>query len=115
MSQYKDILSNKREVLFGLDKPLGGYFLTIFFTNDEITDDEHDLFLEKDGLTLTQLVSLLDQYEILFSQKSLINDYFVSDEPTPMQLKISKMFGRDVVKLLKICGEDIKNNWMSVK
>jgi hypothetical protein len=112
MSQYKSQLKNKRQVIYGLDMPTGGYFVTVFYRKDEIKDEDHDTAFSRDALTLTELNKWLKDFEVPHDLCILATDYFMSEPPTPLQLNVSSMFGKDIHELLMTCKNDLEENWV---
>lgn len=108
MTQYKFWNKSNREVLYGLDKPTGGYFFTEFFTDEEMEEGRsNETKQNESGLTLTELHNALwDEYKFLVSDDTLASDYLIDPYPTPLQFNINKMFGRDLLNML----EKTKNN-----
>lgn len=111
MSQYKFINKDKREVLYGLDKPTGGYFWTEFYTDDEqvkIGFGNNETYDFANALTLTELFRFLSINKVEdTSFEKLLFDFLHAPEPTPLQFNTSKMFGKDLDKQLDRVARDI--------
>lgn len=110
MSQYIRQLANGRDVRYGFDAPTGGYFLTVFYREDEIVDDESVSFVI-DGITLTEEVRWLEDFGIDFDLTVLAKDGFNYDPPTRLQVEVCKAAGWDIVELLYLVKEDLDNHW----
>jgi hypothetical protein len=106
MSQYRFVNNNGNFVLYGLDKPTGGYFVT------ELDKDE-ELISNKNTLTLRQLIVCLasNYYYILenFEIDKLEEDFENDPEPTELQRQINKMFGEMLDDNLKKVKKDLDN------
>ncbi len=116
MSRYKAITKFTHDLIFGLDKPTGGYFFTEFFSEKEMEsrpENSSAIVLTKDALTLTDLIAhlnLIYQYEISESDKRrLVLDYYQSSDPTQLQINVSKMFGFDLGLALQKVQADLNN------
>jgi hypothetical protein len=116
MSQYKFINADNHEVMYGLDRPTGGYFFTEFFTDEEMNakpKGSDNVCLAKDALTLTELIIYLDfvyQHEVDEKHgRQLLLDYRNSLDPSPLQVNTQKMFGVDLEVCLKRVKEDIRD------
>lgn len=107
MSQYWFTNKNNRKVLYGLDKPTCGYFITEF---EDVDDDE--IIYTQSGMTLTDFISKMwaFQNKTLSSDDifSLINDWQREENPTELQHTISSMFGKDLKSMLLEVAEDMK-------
>jgi hypothetical protein len=112
MSQHNFQTKENRNVLYGLDKPTGGYFFTEFWKDEEIVDDE--VKNSQDSLTLTELISyafLEYGYTFSNSEKSvLVNDWFKDQEPSSMQYQVNSMFGKDLKTMLNKTHNDFVEN-----
>ena len=106
MSQYYFYTSEGRKLLCGLDKPTGGFFFTEFWKDEEIVDDE--VKNSKDGLTLTELQKSLKQYGLNLDPANLVLDWDISEDPSPMQYQVNKMFGKDLGKMLAEVKLDLR-------
>src|ERR1035437_2804949 len=109
MSQHYFTTSEDRKVLYGLDKATGGYFFTEFLKDEEIIDDE--VKESQDGLVLSELkrifVEKYKKYFTGFEIKILLDEWETSDNPTPMQFQVNKMFGKDLIAMLWNVQEDL--------
>ena len=103
MSRY-----NILNISYGLDKPTGGYYWQEFCLND--SDELSD---EKDGITLTELVSAMNKkFNIPIDTEKLAMDYVIAEQPSPLQISIGKMFNRDIEFTLKVVADDLMRNHM---
>ena len=102
MSQHSFTDKNYYNIMYGLDKPTGGYYWQKF-------DDEDNVLSEADGLTLTELLDYLEDKETAIPLTELIKDFLEEDEPTPLQINVGKMFGKDIVRSLESVKEDVNN------
>jgi hypothetical protein len=95
--------------MYGFDAPTGGYYITIF-------DKEDEVLFEEDGLVLSKLIFTLKKNGISqYNISAMINDFYEADCPSPLQIFVMQACGKDVKKLLKICEENIKLQFASVK
>ena len=102
MSQYKCRLDNDKSVMYGFDAPTGGYYITIFGKEDEV-------LFEEDGLVLSKLIFALKQNGISqYNIRSMINDFYEADCPSPLQIFVMQACGKNVKDLLKNCETNIK-------
>jgi len=104
MSQYYFTEENKgHQILYGLDMPTGGYFFYELDINDE-------LYADVTGLTLSQLEhELLYLYSKKLSDSEfnqLRRDFEIASPPTPLQRIVSKLFRKDLDKLLSLVKAD---------
>ena len=112
MSQHSFTTNEGRKVLYGLDKPTGGYFFTEFYKDNEIEDD-NEVKNSKDGLTLTELsVIFAEQYNALLNMKFLALDWDKDQDPAPMQYQVNKMFSKDLTAMLQRVNADITENYL---
>jgi len=106
MSQYRFINNDGNLVLYGLDKPTGGYFFS------ELNNDD-ELVAQRSALTLRQLIFFLssDYYYILenFEIDKLEEDFENNSEPTELQRQINKMFGEMLDDNLEKVKKDLNN------
>ena len=113
MSQYFFTNNNNRKVLYGLDMPTGGYFYTEFYNDEENLENDDEVVMSHDGLTLTELwKEVLSEYSIELSNetiKKLLLDVHLEPHPTQLQYTISSMFGKDLGKMLNRMFEDFSN------
>jgi hypothetical protein len=111
MSQYKFINKDGREVIYGLDKPTGGYFWSEFYTDEELENlkpEEDELFDSSTALTLSELVNYLVLVNAPgVSFEKLFGDFFTASEPTQLQYNTAKMFGQNLNKDLDRVARDI--------
>lgn len=109
MSQSRFQNEKNRTVMFGSDKPTGGFFFTEFLRDDEIQGDDEVAHME-DGLTLSQLKKKLkEMYEFDVDTNAMIVYYAREPHPTPLQKNVAKMFGNDLDAMLRVVDEDIKH------
>jgi hypothetical protein len=112
MSQHYFTTAEGRKVLYGLDKPTGGYFLTEFYKDDEIQDDE--VKNSKSALTLTELLQVMrEEYSIIVvaQTETLAAEWDSERDPMPMQYAVNKMFGKDLLAMLQRVDYDITVNF----
>lgn len=115
MSQYKFINDLGREVIYGLDKPTGGYFVNEFFTDEEMEKkaDDEDIVFSISAATLTDtLITLNSKYKYIVNGETirkLINDFVSSPEPSPLQVNVSIMFGVNLSESLGNVEKDLRN------
>jgi hypothetical protein len=109
MSQYYFYTNEGRKLLCGLDKPTGGFFFTEFWKDEEIVDDEVKNSL--DGLTLTELIKSLKNYGLKIDPANLIVDWDISEDPSPLQYQVNKMFGKDLGMKLERTECDLFTNY----
>ena len=101
MSQYGFTNRASNEVMYGLDKPTGGYFY-------QELDDKGELLAYESGLSLTELLDYLDaNYDGAIPLAGLIKDFLEEDDPTPLQINVGKMFGTDIMHRLEHVKEDV--------
>ena len=113
MSQHYTKTESGREVLYGLDEPTGGFFFTEFFLDEEIDiENDYDVASSKDGLTLTELVKELNNLNVEYFVELLLNDYKHFQNPSPLQIHVGKMFGRDVLAMLERVHQDMQLNYI---
>ena len=105
MSQHWFTNTNNRQVLFGSDKPTGGFFYTEFYRDDEIEDEDGDVVITKSALTINEIISELKENQgyILSEEEidNILNDWVNEPEPTPLQHNIGKMFGFNLSEQLE--------------
>lgn len=117
MSQNKHFCENNREVLYGFDAPTGGFFWTEFYTEDEYKLTGQEAMRAVNGLTLTELLRDLEREFFtpsLNMKKKLIHQYTQAPRPTPLQIKIGKMFGKNIITLLKAVDADMTKNHLGI-
>lgn len=111
MSQYTKKNKLGREVLFGSDKPTGGFFITEFYRDDELTEDSlSDVVVSKSALTIREILSDLIDEGICLSKEetlNLLNDWLGSPNPTPLQYNVSLMFGKDLAEMILRTDKDV--------
>ena len=104
MSQHWFTNINSRQVLYGSDKPTGGFFYTEFYRDDEIGDEDHDVVITKSALTINEIIVELKEnqgYNLSEEEISaILNDWSSESEPTLFQHNIAKMFGFDLSEQL---------------
>lgn len=66
MSQYWFTNTSNRSVLYGLDKPTGGFFYTEFYREDEIVNEDQDVVIGRSGLTISEIISELKENQGYF-------------------------------------------------
>lgn len=97
MSQHWFTNTSNRQVLYGSDKPTGGFFYTEFYRDDEIGKEDGDVVITKSALTINEIISELKENQgyILSEEEidNILNDWVTETEPTPFQHNIGKMFG----------------------
>ena len=105
MSQHWFTNVNNRQVLYGSDKPTGGFFYTEFYRDDEIGDEDSDVVITKSALTINEIISELKENQgyILSEEEidNILNDWTTETEPTPLQHNIGKMFGHNLSEQLE--------------
>ena len=102
MSQYGFDNKAGNEVMYGLDKPTGGYFW------QEVDKKDKELLCYAQGLSLTELLDYLDiNYNGLIPLTDLINDFLIEENPSPLQINVGKMFGKDISHKLEHVKEDV--------
>jgi hypothetical protein len=113
MSQHWFTTKENRKVLYGLDKPTGGYFFTEFWNDEEIVNDD-DVKESESALLLSKLkkifVEKYNKYLTGFEIQMLMNEWKTSENPTPMQFQVNKMFGKDLNNMLWNVQEDLSFN-----
>jgi hypothetical protein len=103
MSQYGYTNKFGNQVIYGLDKPTGGYFWQEIDAMGKIWD-------AKQGLGLTDLLTYLRaNYDGIIPFTDLMKDFLREDEPTPLQIFNAEQFGNDIVKMLENVKEDVNN------
>jgi hypothetical protein len=111
MSQYRFTNRDGREVMYGLDKPTGGYFWTEFYTDEELAkigNDNNEAYDLASALTFTELVRFLSMNNAEDAPvEKLIFDFIHSPEPSPLQFNTAKLFGKDLDKQLDRVARDI--------
>lgn len=125
MSQYKKILPNGRELIYGFDAPTGGYFWTEFYRSDELPEydpswgadmKDEEVVKSRDGITLSELVldlgfsSPLNQDNVAH----LLNDFQNHNPPADLQIKVGFMFGKDIISMLGKVYQDIETNFLGM-
>ena len=104
MSQHWFTNVNNRQVLYGSDKPTGGFFYTEFCRDDEIGEEDGDVVITKSALTINEIISELKENQgyILSEEEidNILSDWVTETEPTPFQHNIAKMFGFDLSEQL---------------
>ena len=114
MSQHYFTTNDGRKVLYGLDKPTGGFFFTEFWKDEEIADDE--VKNSKDALTLTELVDFCNkEYNNLIDIESLTGEWSSDEDPSPMQYQVNKMFGKDLKAMLNRVVVDLTEHRVQIK
>jgi hypothetical protein len=88
---------------YGFDAPTGGYFWQLTNIDNEIVDSGN-------GLVLSQLVGVLGTTRVL-SIDVLVREFIMAEKPTPLQINIGNMFGKDVVSMLSDVGLDLMENF----
>lgn len=90
MTQYRFVTPQETEVLYGLDKPTGGYFYT------ELDKDEEPIRMH-DGMGLKEfestMLELFDFHPTWFRGR-MVDDFLISENPTLLQANIYSMFGK---------------------
>jgi hypothetical protein len=103
MSQYGFKNKNDNKILYGLDKPTGGYFW------QEI-DAANNLLNAEQGLGLTDLITYLKtNFDGIIPFTNLMKDFLREDDPTPLQIFVGFQFGKDIKKMLEHVKEDVNN------
>jgi hypothetical protein len=116
-------MSNEnREVMYGSDKPCGGFYITEFLRDDEVKKtpeqienkevvDYEEKFM-KQGLTLTDLNKILaNDYSFTIDSRMMIQDWISASDPTPLQHSINKLFGKNLTEMLVNVEKDLFYNW----
>lgn len=105
MSQHWFTNANNRRVLYGSDKPTGGFFYTEFYRDDEIGDDDHDVVITKSALTIHEIILELKENQgyVLSDDEinSILKNWIDEPIPTPLQHSIGKMFGHNLSEQLE--------------
>lgn len=118
MTQNKHILDNGRLVLYGFDAPTGGFFWTEFHTDDEYEASGEEVCRMSDGLTLTELLRDLERefFSTSLELKAKLVHQYTEDGtyPTPLQIKVGGMFGRDIIAMLEVVDADIMKNHLGI-
>jgi hypothetical protein len=114
MSQHyfinKKLDSNINKIVFGLDKPTGGYFW------QEFTLDDEEVVAEKDGLSLTALLAdLKNNFSIEPNTQMLIDDFLSDRYPTILQMHIGEMFNKDIAGMLEEVENDVTRNMIALQ
>lgn len=103
-----------REVMYGADKPTGGFFVTEFYSDLELTanNPDNDVVFTRSELTLTNLNIILNKTQRIVLSKDkideLIRDWRNAPEPTPLQFNVARMFHSDIAQLIQTVNEDLK-------
>jgi hypothetical protein len=95
-------------IAYGFDAPTGGFFFQLYVDDPEANYNELDF---KNSLTLTALVDALALYNIVVPKQDLIKEFIKTEKPTPLQINVGKMFGKDVIDMLSKVGLDIMENY----
>jgi hypothetical protein len=112
MSQHHFTTNEGRDVLYGLDKPTGGYFFTEFYKDDEIDDGGEEVKNDGDALTLTELKNILkNDYQFDINPDEMVADWDRDLSPTPLQYKVNKMFDKDLEFSLNMVALDLAENY----
>lgn len=119
MSQHYITNIRNRKVLYGSDKPTGGFFFTEFLNDWEITSDEQDeVVSQESSLTITELINYFFReqgYELSKTEiKTLLEEWKKEPEPTPLQFFMNDRFGKNLQSRLDATNRDINNNWSNV-
>lgn len=105
MSQHWFTNSRNRQVLYGSDKPTGGFFYTEFYLDSEIGDDDNDVVITKSSMTIHEIISELKENQgyILSDEEinSILKNWIDEPTPTPLQHSIGKMFGHNLSEQLE--------------
>jgi len=110
MSRYNKDLASGRLLSYGLDKPTGGYFFQEFLTDEEFeeTGGDSDIVTERDGLSLTSLITdLMNGYAYVPPIDMLVSDFFSEENPTPLQFHVGQMFDKDIKSMLLEVMNDV--------
>lgn len=111
MSQHYFTNERNRKVLYGSDKPTGGFFFTEFYNDDEIGESDSDVVVMESALTIREIIKNLsdNQGYILSGQEiyELVEDWMRDPEPTPLQYNISLMFQKDLPQMLQRSENDL--------
>jgi hypothetical protein len=111
-----------REVMYGLDKPSGGFYVTEFLRDDEVEKtpeqienkeivDYEERFSEQ-GLTLTELDKILfREYSLSLDLMGMVREWTNAADPTPLQYNVNKMFGKDLTEMLSKVQMDLFHNF----
>jgi len=104
MSQYGFKNKDENRVMYGLDKPTGGFFW-------QETDAKGNILCNAYGILLTDLLSYLkNNYNGIIHVSDLVRDFFEEKEPTLQQILTAKQFGfeNDIRKKLEDVRRDVK-------
>ncbi len=105
MSQHWFTNSMGRTVLYGSDKPTGGFFYTEFYRDDEIDEKVDDVVIVKSALTIFELIEELSKnqrYTLSNDEiKNVLTDWATEPNPTPLQQSIGRMFGHNLEEHLQ--------------
>lgn len=113
MSQHKLILNNGRLLLYGADKPTGGFFLSEFYTEEEQKNLglSQQLASNLSALTLTELAEKMKEfYDVDLDNASILSlrdEWMSSPNPTRFQHGVSEMFGVNLKKLLERTNNEL--------
>lgn len=91
---------------YGFDASTGGYFW-------QMLDENGDVFDEKEGITLNQLVA---DTPVALSLNTLVKDFYLAETPTPMSDKIKESLWdveRDLIVNFKEKIPQLKNYSLS--
>jgi len=94
MTQYRFVTPQATEVLYGLDKPTGGYFYTEF-------DQDEEPIRMHEGMGLKQFIHTMDklfEFHPVWLQGRMVDDFLTSEYPTPLQENVYSMFGKGNLK-----------------
>ena len=114
MSQHyfinRKLNSNINKIVYGLDKPTGGFFW------QEFTSDDEEVVAERDGLSLTTLLAdLKNKFSIEPNIQMLIDEFTNERYPTILQINVGKMFNKDIPSMLEEVENDVTSNMIMLQ
>lgn len=113
MIQRWFVNGNGRQVLYGADKPTGGFFFTEFYNDEELVSNyNNDVATTESSMPLTVFISRLysSQKKTLTYEEicELINDWVNETNPTKLQYNISSLFGVNLQEMLAKTEKDLE-------
>jgi hypothetical protein len=103
MSRYTLWRGDRTVVAYGFDAPTGGYFWQHYNDVEELDS--------RDGLTLTQLEhALVKRLGVTLTEEryeKLLGDFYTEDEPTPLQVNVGLMLGKNIIRMLRHVKKDV--------
>lgn len=101
MSRKEIVRKDGTVFAFGFDAPTGGYFWQLIKDDEEINSAS--------GILLSELVDSFPEVSTAISD--LVKDVAFSPKPTPLQINIGKMFGKDIIESLNNVSIDLFANF----